>query len=250
MIRFLLFLASVLSVLSPASPAFAQAPQQRHIAAHLISETDTPAAGSMVSLAIEMRPEPGWHGYWKNPGDSGTKPAVRWTLPHGAAAGALQYPVPERLIVGGLMNYVYDAPYALLLDVRVPQGLAAGTPLPIRGRFDYLVCTTKVCVPERADLALDLRVGAPGAPLVRRAAFDRFRRALPRPLSSEARFEASGGRFRLAIPLPATSGEEEPYFFPLTDGAAAHSRYWETGPRRRGSSTRPVHRSPSWGATK
>jgi thiol:disulfide interchange protein len=220
MIRFLLFLASMLSLLSPASPAFAQAPQQRHIAAQLISETDTPAAGSTVSLAIEMRPEPGWHGYWKNPGDSGTEPTVRWTLPPGASAGALQYPMPEQLIVGGLMNYVYDAPYALLLDFRVPEGLAEGTKLPIRGRFDYLVCTREVCVPERADLALDLRVGAPGAPLARRAAFDRFRQALPRPLGSEARFEASGGRFRLSVPVPASlDGEEEPYFFPLTDGA-------------------------------
>jgi DsbC/DsbD-like thiol-disulfide interchange protein len=51
----------------------------------------------------------------------------------GRAAGPLQYPVPERLIVGGLMNYVYDGPYALLLKLSVPQGLAPGTPLPIRG---------------------------------------------------------------------------------------------------------------------
>ena len=36
-----------------------------------------------------------------------------------------------------------------------------------------------------------------------RAMFDRFRQALPRPLGSEARFERTGNRFRLAIPLPA-----------------------------------------------
>ena len=223
MVRLLLWLAAMLIVVSPVSPAFAQAPRQRHIATQLVAETDRPAAGSMVSLAIRMRPEPGWHGYWKNPGDSGTEPTLRWTLPPGAAAGPLRYPVPGRLIVGGLMNYVYEGPYALLLELEVPEGLAAGTPLPIRGRFDYLVCTREICVPESADLGLDLRVGDAGTPPARRADFDGFRRALPRPLSSEARFQSSGGRFRLSVPLPASVAAADAYFFPLTDGAIAHA---------------------------
>ncbi|HEV2122999.1 MAG TPA: thioredoxin family protein [Chloroflexota bacterium] len=201
------------------APALAQAPEQRHIAARFIAETDTPGAGSIVSLAIQMTPEPGWHGYWKNPGDSGIEPTAKWTLPRGAAAGPLEYPVPERLIVGGLMNYVYEGPYALLLKLKVPDGLTPGTPLPIRGKFDYLVCTKEVCVPESADLALDLSVGAPGAPPARRAAFDGFRQALPKPLGSDASFQWSEGTFRLSIPLRASMAGEDPYFFPLTDGA-------------------------------
>ncbi|HEX9946010.1 MAG TPA: thiol:disulfide interchange protein, partial [Allosphingosinicella sp.] len=89
MIRFLLWLVAVLAVLLPAPAALAQAPRQRHVATHFLAETDRPAAGSIVSLAIRMRPEPGWHGYWKNPGDSGTEPGVKWTLPAGAVAGPL-----------------------------------------------------------------------------------------------------------------------------------------------------------------
>jgi thiol:disulfide interchange protein len=219
MTRLLLWLALMLGMLSAAPAALAQTPQQKHIATQLIAETDQPAAGSILSLAIQMKPEPGWHGYWKNPGDSGIEPSVRWTLPSGAAAGALEYPVPERLIVGGLMNYVYEGPYALLLKLKVPSGLAPGTPFPVRGKFDYLVCTKEICVPESADLALDLTVGTPGAPAARRAAFDGFRQALPKPLGSEARFQWSDGRFRLSVPLPATMDAEEPYFYPLTDGA-------------------------------
>lgn len=222
MIRFLLWLASILSLLSPAPAVLAQTSQQSRIATQLISETDEPAAGSIVSLAIQMRPEPGWHGYWKNPGDSGMEPTIAWTLPPGAAAGPLEYPVPKRLIVGGLMNYVYEGPYALLLKLKVPDGLAPGTPIPIRGRFDYLVCTEEVCAPESADLTLDLKVGAAGAPLTRRAAFDGFRQALPRPLGSEARFERVEGRFRMAIPTPAGMQLDQLYFYPLTDGAIAY----------------------------
>ena len=80
MIRLLLWLASILCVLLPAPGAWAQAPGERHIATEFIAETDAPAAGSVVSLAIRMTPEPGWHGYWKNPGDSGMEPIVNWTF--------------------------------------------------------------------------------------------------------------------------------------------------------------------------
>ena len=225
----LLWIASIFVLLSPAPAAFAQAPAERHIATQLIAETASPASGSAVTLAIHMVPEPGWHGYWKNPGDSGMEPSVEWTLPAGAAAGPLEYPVPGRLIVGGLMNYVYEAPYALLLKLEVPEGLAPGTPLPIRGKFDYLVCTKEVCVPESADLALDLTVGAPGTPPTRRAAFDKFREALPKPLSSDARFEWKDGRIRLSIPLPASVAAEDVYFFPLTDGALAYGAEQQVG---------------------
>ena len=219
LVRLLLGLTSILGVLFAAGPAASnEAPEQRHIAAELIAETEAPAAGSTVSLAIRMTPEPGWHAYWKNPGDSGMEPAVAWTLPDGASAGPLEYPVPGRMMAGGLMNYVYEGPHALLLDLEVPDGLAPGSPLPIRGRFDYLVCTKEVCVPESANLALDLKVGAPGTPATRRAAFDRFRQALPKPLGSEAQFAASDGRFRLSIPLPASVAADDAYFFPLTDG--------------------------------
>jgi thiol:disulfide interchange protein len=53
--------------------------------------------------------------------------------------------------------------------------------------------------------------------------FDRFRQALPKPLGSEARFERTGNRFRIAIPVPAGLELSEPYFFPLTDGALSYA---------------------------
>ncbi|HTG38308.1 protein-disulfide reductase DsbD domain-containing protein, partial [Sphingomonas sp.] len=101
-----------LILLSYPAPAAAQlAPQPRHIAMSLVAETDTPAAGSDVTLALVSRPEPGWHGYWKNPGDAGIQTTLKWDLPDGLMAGELEYPVPHRLLIGGLMNYVYEGPY-------------------------------------------------------------------------------------------------------------------------------------------
>src|SRR5688572_24040693 len=170
-----------------------------------------------------MKPAKGWHGYWKNPGDSGVEMQIDWNLPAGLSAGPIQYPVPEQLIIAGLMNYVYEGDYAQLIDVKVPADVAPGTRLPIRATVDYLACTDEVCVPETAKVAVDLQAGATRPTQTNRAMFDRFRQALPKPLGSKARFERSGNRFRMAIPVPAGLELAEPYFYPLTDGALAYA---------------------------
>ncbi|HEX8309070.1 MAG TPA: thioredoxin family protein [Allosphingosinicella sp.] len=219
--RWILWLAAI--ALGTAAQAEPAKPAKNAIAAGLVAESTIVAPGGTVTLALTMRPSKGWHGYWKNPGDSGTETRVAWDLPAGLAAGPIQYPVPERLIVSGLVNYVYGKDYAHLVDLKVPAGLAAGTRLPIRARVDYLACTDEVCVPETANVAADLVTGSPPGAGPNQAAFDGFRRALPRPLGSEARFERSANRLRLAIPIPAGLELREPYFYPLTDGALAYS---------------------------
>lgn len=192
---------------------------QNHIAASLVAERAAPAAGSTVTLAVRFVPERGWHGYWENPGDAGIETQAAWTLPPGVSAGRLTYPVPQTLIVAGLMNYVYEGEHALLVDLKVPSGLAAGTPLPVRAKIDWLACTDEVCVPESGTLALDLRVGD-GAVT---ADFGKWRAALPRPLGSDATFAVEGGRFRLNVPMPASASVEAAYFFPLTHGVANYA---------------------------
>lgn len=198
-------------------------PGQKAMAVSLVAESDAPAAGGKVSLALLMKPRPGWHGYWENPGDAGVPNRIDWRLPAGLTAGPIRYPVPKRLMVAGFMNYVFEGDHAELIDLKVPAGLVPGSVLPIRATLHYLVCTDQVCVPEKAELALDLKVAAAGADAARRAEFDRYRQALPRPLGSEARFERKGGRLRIAIPLPAALNLENPYVFPLTLEAVNHS---------------------------
>ena len=198
-------------------------PGKNAIAASLIPESAVVVPGKTMTLALMMRPSQGWHGYWKNPGDSGIETQIAWKLPAGLTAGPIQYPVPERLIISGLMNYVYEGDYAQLIDVKVPANLAPGTRLPIRARVDYLACTDEICVPETANVSVDLEAGSTSGAQTNNAMFDRFRQALPKPLGSEARFERAGNRFRLAIPFPAGLELSEPYFYPLTDGALSYA---------------------------
>ncbi len=218
-----LLMTMVALLWAAAAPAQLPPKGRNAIAARLMAETDRPAAGETVTLALVMKPDKGWHGYWKNPGDSGVETSIAWTLPAGAEAGPIQYPVPHQLIIAGLMNYVYEGNYAQLIELKLPKGLAPGTVLPLRAKLDYLACTHEICVPETANLSLDLTVAAPGEAQAKRPEFDEYRRALPKPLGSDGRFETANGKFRLAIPLPASMAVAEPYFYPLTDGALKYA---------------------------
>ena len=93
-----------------------------------------------------------------------------WRLPDGWRAEALQYPVPDRLIIAGLMNYVFERDYALLATLHVPASAEPGGTFPIDARLDYLVCTDQVCVPETATVSTELAIGEArdSSPFVRR----------------------------------------------------------------------------------
>ena len=200
----MLFLSLMLAPLAAA--------QARGIEPELVAEGPAPAGGE-VELAIHMRTNPGWHGYWLNPGDAGLPMDVQWQLPPGFSVGALHYPVPSRLTIAGLMNYVYEHDYAVLVRLKVPAN-ARGT-IPIRAAATWLACTDKVCVPENGTFELDLPVGT-GTP--QRAQFDEWRRALPRPLATQAKFALTADKVRVAVPLPKSVAVEDPYLFPAADG--------------------------------
>ena len=195
------------------APAAAQPGQSRHMAVSLAAEHSMVQPGEPFTIAFVMRPQPGWHGYWRNPGDAGAEPRVTWRLPEGWRAGPLAFPVPQRLTALGLMNYVYESDHALLVAITPPPEAEPGSVFPIDARIDYLVCTTEICVPEAATVTVQVTTGRTGPP---NPAFDAYRRALPRPIGEAARFAVQGGRLRLAIPLSAATALPDPYVFVAT----------------------------------
>jgi thiol:disulfide interchange protein len=217
MTRWCLWLLALLTALP--GLASAQTIPPTHIAPSLVAETQVPAAGSQITLAFAMKPAPQWHGYWQNPGDAGLPTRVVWTAPKGLTFGPLAYPVPQPLLIAGLMNYVYESDYAQLVTVNVPRGLAPGTRLPISARLDWLACNPSTCVPEGATLSILLTVGDGAVSPDRRAQFDSWRAALPKPLGAPAHYEVTNGRFRLELPLPAAIDAGKAYFFAGTDNA-------------------------------
>lgn len=196
---------------------------ETHITARLVAESLTPKPGDTVMLAIDMQPEPGWHGYWVNPGDAGVGIALDWALPAGATLGALRWPVPERLIVAGLMNHVFNGDHALLLPLTLPRQIAPGTKLPLQAKAQWLACTDKICVPERATLTLTLVAGDGATRPADRTRFDRWRAQLAMPLGVPVRFAQADGKVRMEIPIPASVPLPDPWFFAETEDAIAYA---------------------------
>ena len=224
MLRTLLAAMLTLLPLAAFTAAHAQ-PLQRgpnNITASLVAESPAPAPGSTIDLAFAMTPKSGWHGYWQNPGDAGLGMTLTWDLPQGVRAGALRYPVPETLIIAGLMNYVFEGKYAPLVALTLDPSLTPGTRLPIAVKADWLACTDEICVPESATLTTSLTVGNGAISKADRARFDGWRQRLPAPLGSTATYEVTGKTIRIAIPYPAGGAVDAPYFFPGTDPAIAY----------------------------
>ncbi|MBA2636168.1 MAG: thiol:disulfide interchange protein, partial [Sphingomonas sp.] len=203
MLQRLLFLLALIGFASPAAAQSVNAIQPELVA-------EGPAMpGGEVDLAIVMHTRDGWHGYWQNPGDAGLPMEVKWQLPPGFEVGPLRYPVPSRLEIAGLMNYVYERDYALLVRLKVPPGVTGS--VPIRAQARWLACTDEVCVPEQGAFSLTLPTGGMATMDER---FNAWRRALPRPLLSTGRFAVAGETMRVAIPFPRDASVEEPYLFP------------------------------------
>ena len=208
---------------------------ERHLAGELVAETNGPAPGETVMLAFHMTPDAGWHGYWENPGDAGLGMTVKWTLPDGVEAGALQYPVPGTLVLSGLMNHVYERDYAVLVPVRIPANAAKGAVLPVRVKASALVCDDKLCLPQDFSLATELTVGDGKIAPESRARFDGWRAKLPRPLTIGARdalYELTDDRLRIGVKLPQSLTLDTPHLFAATTDVidyAAPQHFYRSG---------------------
>lgn len=223
------WLAIAVAAFFVVSPAYAQ---KITVPATLIAETQSPAPGQNVTLAILFKPEKGWHGYWINPGDAGQGLRLEWRLSDGVKAAPPQFPVPETLLISGLMNHVYEHDHAVLVDLSIPAGLAKGTAIPVRVHAEWLACTDTVCSPQSGDLSVDLVVGDGKIAPNTRKQFDTWRAALAQPSGGQGSYAVSGDAIRIAIPYPADAPLDQPHLFAATDGMmdyAAPQRFYRHG---------------------
>jgi len=199
-----------------AAPLAAQAPAANHIAADLVAE-HAPVPGEVLTVALRFRPDPTWHGYWSNPGDAGVGMVLDWQLPAGWQVGEAQYPVPQELLISGLMNHVYEHDYAVLLPITVPANAAVANLAPITVDAQWLACTDRICVPERARLTLRF----PGTPQT--PAFDAHRAAIPPLIDATASFKHTTTHLNIAIPLPASMVLSDLHLFLDQTGVADYA---------------------------
>ena len=143
----------------------------------------TPAPGRVARVGALFRLDPGWHLYWRNPGDAGLPTRVRWQL-DGAQLGPLGWPAPEvfRDHEADLVSYGYSGEVLLASDV-ASLGPRRG-PRELRADAEFLLCKDQ-CIPGKVTLSRDLdrALDSAGAAAAARthALFESFAARVPLP---------------------------------------------------------------------
>ncbi len=195
----------------------------QHLTAELVSLGPAIAAGGQQAVGLVLTLEEHWHVYWVNAGDSGEPPKIVWTLPQGFAAGPMQFPIPDRLPLGPLMDFGYEDEVAFPVTIAAPADARSG-PAHLDAQVSWLVCA-EVCVPGKAHLGIDLDVqpGAPGpAQEPKVGALGEAMTLLPKPLPAGAKVSVAGDAKRFALTVTGIKRAEDADFFPYVDAPSAN----------------------------
>jgi thiol:disulfide interchange protein DsbD len=211
MLGYLLVLAAGLPVWAASSSA-----DGPHVHVQLVVPTGGLYRGEPADAGLYFKLEPGWHIYWKNPGDAGEPPHIKWTLPEGITAGPMKFPAPKRLPLGPLMDYGYEDEVLFPFWIEAAKTVANG-PVVLHAKVDWLVCQSS-CVPGKAELEVSRGITPnnlePVYLISDRSLFKRMGAHIPgsMPTGSRVGFIPTSDSFRLTV--ETGKRETEAAFFP------------------------------------
>jgi thiol:disulfide interchange protein DsbD len=215
------FMTGLMALGMPTTGMAADASEQPRVRIELVSEVAGVQPGVPFWVAVRQRIAPGWHTYWKNPGDSGEPMTLDWTLPPGASAGEIAWPPPERLRVGPAMSYGYTDEVLLPVQITPSATLVPGASFHLNVAAAWLVCE-KECIPEEATVSRTLPVtaGLPPADSQWAPIIARVRAALPRPILWPVTVTATTDAVNIRVASAGLNPARvtEAWFYPLEWG--------------------------------
>ncbi len=109
---------------------------------------------SRLKAGVEIKLTPGWHTYWRYPGDAGVPPRFDWRGSENLAGVDVLWPAPERILAGGSISIGYERDVIFPLRIRPAD---PARPVKLALKLEYAVCE-KLCVPAEARVRLDVPV--------------------------------------------------------------------------------------------
>ncbi len=193
------------------------AAQAANTTARLALPVETARPGATVTAGVVLEMAPGWHTYWRNPGESGMATEIEWNLPEGVTAGEILWPVPELYSEDDLVTYVHHGTSVLLVPLKLSDVLPPG-PLSIRAKVSWLECQVQ-CVPGSATIEATLKIGTQTTPSQDSNLIAQAQALLPRrdaDPGAKASWEgpATNDQRALIVEWPATEGLRSARFFP------------------------------------
>ena len=108
-------------------------------------------SGAVLLGGIAFQLQPGWHTYWRNPGDSGVPPRFDFSKSDNIEAVTVLWPAPVKFADGsGGTSLGYQKQVVLPLRIVAKN---ADRPVTLRAEINYAVCE-KLCIPVEANAEL------------------------------------------------------------------------------------------------
>jgi DsbC/DsbD-like thiol-disulfide interchange protein len=121
---------------------------------------------AFLRAGIEIRLEPGWQTYWRDPGDSGAPPKFDFSASENVKSVSVLWPAPQRFPDGAGGNSIGYVNHVILPLHVVPTDDAKQTALRLKLAYD--ICSN-ICIPVEANLALALSSDGAEDPAIERA---------------------------------------------------------------------------------
>jgi DsbC/DsbD-like thiol-disulfide interchange protein len=186
---------------------------QPHTAARLIAGSKSKAADAEILRAgVEIRLEPGWKTYWRDPGDSGVPPTFDFSGSENVKSATVEWPAPERFPDGAGGNSI-----GYLDRVILPLRIAAedaGKQSSLHLKLGYAICKN-LCVPVEVNLKLALTGDGAEEAALEKAEIRVPRRVALGPITGPdkglavltVRREPGGTHERVVVEVAAPAGE-------------------------------------------
>ena len=126
-----------------------------------------PDAAGALRGALEIRLEPGWKTYWRDPGEAGIPPTVTVVQPADGGGVEIGFPAPRRFDDGYSVWAGYNQSVALPLTFTLPPGTSGVVTVSA-----FLGICEIICIPVQADFTFDLASSADADRATVEAAFD------------------------------------------------------------------------------
>src|SRR5438132_10193038 len=157
-------LTGVLLLSSLAGASHAQTYEGRELVkVELLPDTKAIVPGKTFTVGLLLRMVPGWHTYWKFPGDAGIPTELKWKLPAGWKVGEMQWPIPFKLAEPGDIQIYGYRDEVLLMQEITPPASVSGSVAKLAADASWLVCE-KICIPGSDRVQLELPIGPQSSP--------------------------------------------------------------------------------------
>ena len=163
----------------------AQSAQTTNVEVVGVNEWASDSDVRCFSILLKMTMQPGWHLYWKNPGEAGMPLSVEWKgVPADVTFIGWDWSTPKYYELQGLASYVYENIAYVEISFYVPKNIPAAK-IALTGTASWLACDDNGCFPQDKEISVEIDLAKDLSSVEASPEFREAEKAFPFPLGPE-----------------------------------------------------------------